>query len=531
MIFWVKIMISKDKIIHYLLELTVLDKNPEKICENFLNLFKGIINYKGWAFLILSEETNQFEFLRVEELKKNYVEEIKSLIEEGLIDWVLERKTPVTVPLKKNLASSDESFFIIPLVIKNKKIGAVILLCLTKPNLLGEITPDLFALAAGQTALTIENFLLREELDRQRKEEIALSKISGSVEANKELDEILMFILKLALEETQSEYGFFLKIDEKKKKISPWISFKVPLSRVKKCPFSLARGAIGYVASTGKTLIVDNYPEDARFKSCVEFVKFKPKNLVSVPVKINQKKMVILTLCNTRPFYTRDDLDFLFIIATYTAVIIKNKLLYNELRQSFLDTVNALVQTVEAKDPYIAGHSQRVTEYSLEIGRYLKLSRKEMEMIRFCGLLHDIGKIGISDSLLNKPSPLREEEYELIKEHPIIGEQIVKEIKFLELGVPLIRHHHERYDGKGYPDGLEGEKIPLLARILTVADAFDAMVSTRPYRRALTFGEAKKELEQKAGTQFDPRIVKIFCKILDKGFSSKKRETHEDDFS
>lgn len=154
-----------------------------------------------------------------------------------------------------------------------------------------------------------------------------------------------------------------------------------------------------------------------------------------------------------------------------------------------------------------------------------------MEMIRFCGLLHDIGKIGISDSLLNKPSPLREEEYELIKEHPIIGEQIVKEIKFLELGVPLIRHHHERYDGKGYPDGLEGEKIPLLARILTVADAFDAMVSTRPYRRALTFGEAKKELEQKAGTQFDPRIVKIFCKILDKGFSSKKRETHEDDFS
>jgi len=473
LIFWVKIMISKDKIIHYLLELTVLDKNPEKICENFLNLFKGIINYKGWAFLILSEETNQFEFLRVEELKKNYVEEIKSLIEEGLIDWVLERKTPVTVPLKKNLASSDESFFIIPLVIKNKKIGAVILLCLTKPNLLGEITPDLFALAAGQTALTIENFLLREELDRQ----------SGSVEANKELDEILMFILKLTLEETQSEYGFFLKIDEKKKKISPWVSFKVPLSRVKKCPFSLARGAIGYVASTGKTLIVDNYPEDAR----------KPKNLVSVPVKINQKKMVILTLCNTRPFYTRDDLDFLFIIATYTAVIIKNKLLYNELRQSFLDTVNALVQTVEAKDPYIAGHSQRVTEYSLEIGRYLKLSRKEMEMIRFCGLLHDIGKIGISDSLLNKPSPLREEEYELIKEHPIIGEQIVKD--------------------------------------LTVADAFDAMVSTRPYRRALTFGEAKKELEQKAGTQFDPRIVKIFCKILDKGFSSKKRETHEDDFS
>ena len=156
-----------------------------------------------------------------------------------------------------------------------------------------------------------------------------------------------------------------------------------------------------------------------------------------------------------------------------------------------------------------------VTKYSLSIGRYLKLSAKDMEMIKFCGLLHDIGKIGISESILGKPSSLTKREYELIKRHPVIGEQIVRQINFLKDGLPLIRHHHERYDGKGYPDGLSGDNIPLLARILSVADAFDAMTSDRPYRKAMSVKDAIRELIKGKGTQFDPEIVDVFCRILE----------------
>jgi len=514
-------MISKDEVIHCLLELTTSDEEPGRVSEKLLNLFGETLNYQGWAVLILNEETEQFEFLRVEKVEEKYLEEIKSLIEEEVIDWILEKGVPVIISLKKKPTSlrnsREKGLFIVPFRTRNKKIGAIVALCLIRENFLKQTTLDLLTLLARQAALSIENYLLRKKIYYQRKEQFIFSKIYQSVESNKKLEEILKSILELTLEETQSQYGFFLKID-KKRGLSPWVSLKVPLSKIKKCPFSLKKGVIGCVASTGRALMVDNYPQDARFRDTAEFIGFKPRTLISVPLKIKEEKMGILTLCNAikKPFYTRDDLNFLLIVASHTAVVIKNERLYNELRKSFLNTVRALIHTIEAKDPYTSGHSRMVTRYSLEIGRYLGLSREEMEMIKFCGLLHDIGKIGVSDSLLNKPSRLSEEEYRIIKEHPVIGEQIVKQIKFLKPGLPLIRHHHERYDGRGYPDELKGEEIPLLARILSVADAFDAMVSNRPYRKALSIQEAMKELKQKAGTQFDPRIVEIFCRILKK---------------
>jgi len=135
-------------------------------------------------------------------------------------------------------------------------------------------------------------------------------------------------------------------------------------------------------------------------------------------------------------------------------------------------------------------------------------------LLKSCGLIHDIGKIGINESILQKPSKLTKNEYAEVKTHPVIGENVVKHVRFLKKGLPIIRHHHERYDGKGYPDGLKGEKIPLLARIIAVADAFDAMTSDRPYRKAFSPQEAIEKLKENAGTQFDPQIVKIFIDAL-----------------
>jgi len=511
-------MIGENKITGYLEEIISYKGEPGKTCEKFISLFKDVFKPAGWGVFILDEETGQFEKVRVKGLEKKYLKEIEVLIEEGIVDWVLEKGVPALFPFQKEVSSPQKKILTIPLKTRtNRKVGVIFVLCGSE-EALNESLLKILSFLSSWVALVIENHLLQVKLSRQKEEEYIFFRIYQGVESNKELRDILRPILELSLAVTQSRYGFLLKIDRERKKVSPWIASRVPLSALKRCFFSLNKGAIGYVASTGKPLIVDDYKRDIRFKDCDEFNGLKPKNLISVPLRIREEKLGVLTLCDTvkKPFYTKDDLTSLLVVASYTAVIIKNKFLYNDLRQSFLDTIEALIQAIEAKDPYTSGHSRMVTKYSLEIAKYLELSPKQVEMIKFCGLLHDIGKIGIKDTLLNKPSTLSREEYEVIKKHPVIGKKIIEKVEFLKEGLPLIYHHHERYDGKGYPDGLKGEEIPLLARILSVADAFDAMVSNRPYRKALSVEEAIGELKKNAGTQFDPLIVQIFCMILKK---------------
>ncbi len=169
---------------------------------------------------------------------------------------------------------------------------------------------------------------------------------------------------------------------------------------------------------------------------------------------------------------------------------------------------------MEAKDPYTRQHSRRVTTLSVLTAQNLGLDIAETESLRFASYLHDIGKIGIKDDILQKASSLSREEYEHIKRHPVIGESIIKDMDLTDNERGIIRHHHERWDGKGYPDGLAGEDIPFLARIVAVADAFDAMTSDRPYRKAKGHEEAMTEILRCAGHQFDPKVVDSFLEML-----------------
>jgi len=188
-----------------------------------------------------------------------------------------------------------------------------------------------------------------------------------------------------------------------------------------------------------------------------------------------------------------------------------------ELKRAYIQTIKALSELIEVKDPYTRGHSSRVAQWSTKIAKEMGISGPQLERIFLAGLLHDIGKIGIKGAILNKPSRLTPEEYEEIKKHPVIGAEILKEIKHLQDIVPVILHHHERWDGKGYPKGLKGKEIPLWSRIMAVADTFDAMTSSRPYRRALSMEEAIEEIRKNAGTQFDPEVVRMFLKIIKAG--------------
>jgi len=189
-----------------------------------------------------------------------------------------------------------------------------------------------------------------------------------------------------------------------------------------------------------------------------------------------------------------------------------------ELERAYLDTIGILRQTVEAKDPYTRGHSDRVSEYSVLIGKKLGLDEKTLHILKIGGLFHDIGKIGIPDSILLKESKLSDEEYSQIKNHPMIGVHMLGDAAIFTDILPIVKHHHERYDGRGYPSQLVGEDIPYVARIAAVADTFDAMTSKRSYRDSLPIDVVRAEIERCSGTQFDPNISKVFLDIMDNDF-------------
>jgi len=195
-----------------------------------------------------------------------------------------------------------------------------------------------------------------------------------------------------------------------------------------------------------------------------------------------------------------------------------------QLQHAEIATISTLVLTEEAKDPYVRGHSKRVTRCALEIAQELRFSEEERRTIERAGILHDIGKVGISDLILHKPDKLNEEEWVAIKKHPQRAAEIIEPLKFLAKEKEIICHHHERFDGKGYPDGLKGEEIPLGARILAVADTFDAMNSERPYRKPLAEDAIISELKDASGSQLDPLIVNAFLGLLKKKPSLWERE-------
>jgi response regulator RpfG family c-di-GMP phosphodiesterase len=208
-----------------------------------------------------------------------------------------------------------------------------------------------------------------------------------------------------------------------------------------------------------------------------------------------------------------DEKALLLGYAQTTAVALQKILLREHLERNLIDTIASFVIALESKDPYLKGHSARVSLYSGELATVMGVPPAEVVLMSRAGMLHDLGKLVIMDNILRKPRQLTEEEFELIRTHPVVGDKILKPLRFLACEAKAVRHHHERYDGKGYPDGLKGDDIPLIARVVTVADAFDAMTSDRPYRSKRPVATAMEEIVRGAGTQFDPAAADAFSTI------------------
>ncbi|MEK6777670.1 MAG: HD domain-containing phosphohydrolase [bacterium] len=269
-------------------------------------------------------------------------------------------------------------------------------------------------------------------------------------------------------------------------------------------PIPLREGAIGKAVLENRTLMIP-----AGKLSPISAAGKTNSNFLALPMAIKDEVFGSLNISKASPFSAKE-LHLLNNMLSKFTMAIENHALYESIYENLTDTLRSLVMAVEAKDLYTKDHSQRVTDLAILIANEMGRSRAEMETLRFSGFIHDIGKIGIQDTILLKPGSLTDTEWESIRTHPVIGENIVKPLKFLHEERLIIRHHHERFDGTGYPDGIKGEEIPLLARILAVADTYDAMTSSRPYRTAKGHDFAVEEIIRSRNTQLDPLAADAF---------------------
>jgi len=242
-------------------------------------------------------------------------------------------------------------------------------------------------------------------------------------------------------------------------------------------------------------------------------------SVMAIPLKIRSKVFGVLSLLirRGRGYFSEKDLYFSNFLAQKASFSIENLALYENIYENLFSTLYAFVETIEARDPYTKQHSSRVSTYAMSIARAIGCSQEEIDELNVSGNLHDIGKIGIPDSILLKPGRLTDEEYEVIKKHPVIGSNIIGHFNMWSLEEKIIRHHHERWDGKGYPDNLKQKEIPFLSRILSVSDVYDAMTSDRSYRKKMPDNVALKIIMENAGSQFDPEITDVFLRLYEQG--------------
>jgi HD-GYP domain-containing protein (c-di-GMP phosphodiesterase class II) len=378
------------------------------------------------------------------------------------------------------------------------------------------------ASAFRDLATTSINTFLEVELVQLRMEEMgALLEVGRVVSSTLDLRELLTKIMSTATKVMRCETSTVYLVDEQTNELYFHIVSGDPNvgAKLQEIRLPMGTGLAGWCAQNNKPIIVPDTEKDPRFfKGADKKSGFVTRSMICVPMRLKDKVIGVLQVLNrtgTIPFNDHD-LEMLENMANQAVSSIENARLYENIQKVYLATIEVLATAIDAKDPYTQGHSRRVTQYSVAIAEEMNLSPKEIEDIRYAGLLHDVGKIGIKDSIIRKPGRLTDEEYAIIKKHPSIGAKILRPVDFLADKIPGVLHHHEYYDGRGYPDHLVGEDIPLAGRIICVADAFDAMTTNRPYRKGLTVKTAVGELKKFSGKQFDPQCVEAFLRAFDR---------------
>jgi HD-GYP domain-containing protein (c-di-GMP phosphodiesterase class II) len=334
-----------------------------------------------------------------------------------------------------------------------------------------------------------------------------------------DIDELLDTVMQKAEEVMEAEASSVFRIDEKRNELYFVTARGEKGKEAKEIRVPMGKGIVGWVAEHGMPLLVPDVKKDRRwFKGVDEKTKWVTRSILAVPLVAKGRVIGVAEVLNKKGNrrFDKSDLELFVALSNQIAIAVENASLYSDLDKLFLSSIRAIVEAVDAKDPYTRGHSGRVVEYALELGRAVTRDKEMLKEIEISSILHDVGKIGIPDRILGKPGRLTRREQKYMERHPEFSAAILEPIEMLRKLTMNILHHHERLDGNGYPEGLKGKKIPLIARIICIADAFDAMTTDRPYRRRKSRKAALRELLRNRGTQFDPRLVRIFVALVEK---------------
>lgn len=351
------------------------------------------------------------------------------------------------------------------------------------------------------------------ELEESKKTiQRVLSRIGQAMSSPERIEDILGLTLETLTGALGAKVGIIWLKHEDRDILFPRFSYGKTLKKIELSP---GEGIAGWAAKEGKALNLDATQNDNRFSKEAELGYIK-QSCLCVPMIF--EKRIIGSLCVAdkarQQRFSDDDLILLGNLASQIAIALENARLKTDIERAYFQTVSALALAVEAKDRFSHGHSARVTEYVTKAAGAFNLSEEDIQTLRDAGVLHDLGKIGIKDEILFKPTPLTPEEAAIMHKHTVIGESILRPIYSLANVCYLVRHHHEREDGNGYPDGLKGGQMSLPLKILVVADAYDAMTSDRPYRKGLAKEKAVEELRRYAGIYFDKEVVGVFTKMI-----------------
>ena len=342
---------------------------------------------------------------------------------------------------------------------------------------------------------------------------------SSASEVSKMVDEIVT----MTRQTLRASASSVLLIDEERQELLFEFADGAAGGVLKQVKLGIQSGIAGWVARHGCPIIVNDVTRDKRFFADVDKATgFVTRAIMCAPLVTRGKVIGVVEVLNKLDGsdFNEQDLETLVAVGATAAIAIENSKLHQSVIDGYKGTMKALAAAIDAKDPYTRGHSQRVVEYALLGGVALSFSQEELEVLEYASILHDIGKIGIADSILSKPGHLNAEEYNAFLEHPVIGANIIDGIPFLNAVRALVLHHHERYDGLGYPDGLKGDDIPMGARLLAVADTFDSITTDRTYRTALSAEHAINELRRCSRYQFCPIAVEAFISAFEKRLQS-----------
>ncbi|MBI5846394.1 MAG: HD domain-containing protein [Nitrospirae bacterium] len=358
--------------------------------------------------------------------------------------------------------------------------------------------------------------LLTFTLQRKLQQTKTLMELSALVNSTLDTREIRKRAIEAATCLVNAETGSLLLVDRDTGELFFEVALGDKGNALKEIRLAKGQGIAGWVAETSESIIIHDVASDPRFFGGADIKStFRTKNMICVPVKTKNRVLGVLQAINNKEdAFDDEDKEVLSALANQVATAIENANLYEELKETFYETAQALAETIEMRDPYTGGHTRRVMHFSLAIGRAMELSEQDMERLRLAAILHDIGKIGIRDNILLKNGRLDPEELQTMNEHAALGAKALSRVKQMKDIIPGVRGHHEKFDGTGYPDRLKGLDIDIIARIIAVADTYDAMTTDRPYRKALDSQTAVEELKKFSGKQFDGAVVDQFVWVL-----------------